>query len=180
MLDQESFAVFSGPYPFDNPPSLPESADDPALGKHATEDGQTDADTDTLGLLSNVDAQEPRRPAPRDSAHRTSSYAPLPAADRMPPCPRLCIPELHDRRYRGCTIVPSICLPDTFRIAQEDTRLLYTDHNRRLRGARPCSTQPFGPWGLVCAQTVDDPEADRHDCHQCSRCREFDRRGESP
>ena len=91
MLDQESFAVFSGPYPFDNPPSLLESADDPALGKHATEDGQTDADMDILGPLSNVDAQEPRRPAPSDSAHRTSSYAP----GYLPDCPGRHTPPLH-------------------------------------------------------------------------------------
>ena len=181
MLDSESFSIFSGPYPFDNPPSLSEPADGPAPGNRAADDGRTDADTDLLGLLSDKgDAHEPRRSAFRDPAHRTSSFAPLPAADRLPPCPRLCIPEPPDRRYRGCTIVPSICLPDTFRIAQEDTRLLYMDHNRRLRCARPCSTQPFCPWGLVCAQNVDDPDADRHDRHQCSRCHEFDRHRESP
>ncbi|CAE7203992.1 unnamed protein product [Symbiodinium natans] len=64
MLDQESFSVFSGPYPFDNPPSLPEPSDGPAPSNRAADDGRTDADTDLLGLRSDKgDAQEPRRPA---------------------------------------------------------------------------------------------------------------------
>ena len=114
MLGQESFAVFSGPYPFDNPPSLPESADDPAPGKHATEDGQADADTDILCLLSNkVDAQEPRRPAPRDSAHRTSSYAPLPqnASLPTPMHPRAARQEV-SRLHCRAQHLPPIYLPD--------------------------------------------------------------------
>ena len=164
MLDTESFSVFSGPYPFDNPPSLPEPADGPAT------------EQPTMAGLTQI--QTCSAYSPKKGTH--TSLAGPPFGTLPTDCLPARIPEPPDRRYRGCTIVPSICLPDTFRIAQEDTRLLYTDHNRRLRCARPCSTQPFCPWGLVCAQNVDDPDADRHDRHQCSRCHEFDRRRESP
>ena len=181
MLDQEAFSVFSGPYPFSNPPSRPEPSDDPAPCQHSAEESLPDGDTDLLGLHSDRgDAQEPRKPAHRDPAHRPFSFGALPSADRLPACPRLCIPEPPDRRYRGCAIVPSVCLPDTFRLAQEDTRLFCMDHSQRLRCARPCSTQPFCPFGLVCAQNTDEPDSDRHDRHQCSRCHEFDRNRESP
>ena len=71
MLDQESFSVFSGPYPFSNPPSHPEPADDPAPGQHAADEGPTDGDTDLLGLNSDKgEAQEPRKPAYREPARR--------------------------------------------------------------------------------------------------------------
>ena len=158
MLDTEAFSVFSGEYPFTNPPSTPEPAHDSAPGKNAADDGTVDNDTDLLGLLTDKgDAHEPRRPAPREPARGPFSFAALPTADRLPACPRLCIPEPPDRRYRGCTIVPSVCLPDTFRLAQEDTRLFYMDHNRRLRCAKPCSTQPFCPWGLYVPRTLMSP-----------------------
>ena len=120
-------------------------------------------------------------PAPRPPPLSASLNKPSPLPQPTPcACPRLCIPEPPDRRYRGCTIVPSVCLPDTFRLAQEDTRLFYMDHSQRLRCARPCSTQPFCPFGLVCAQNTDEPDSDGHDRHQCSRCHEFDRNRESP
>ena len=135
MLDTEAFSVFSGEYPFTNPPSTPEPADDSAPGKNAADDGTVDNDTDLLGLLTDKgDAHEPRRPAPREPARGPFSFAALPTADKLPACPRLCIPEPPDRRYRGCTIVPSICLPDTFRLAQKTPRTAYTCRDPRRTG----------------------------------------------
>ena len=197
MMDNESFTVVSGPYPFDDPPTVPPPAREPTPAQTPAEEPtpaqqaptptasettagpKEEADTDLLGLNSEEgDANRPRGSSFPDPSRTDRSYKPKAQGDRLQPTPRLLIGQPPDRRYRGCTILPSMCLPDTFRLAQHDAQVCYVDHNSRLRCARPCNTPPFCPYGLVCAQQMNSPD-EAHERHQCSRCHEFDKHRES-
>ncbi|CAE7249336.1 unnamed protein product, partial [Symbiodinium natans] len=170
MMDNESFTVVPGPYPFGTPPTVPPPTREPAPAQ-STPDEPAPAQQDG-------DANRPGGSIFPDPGRTDRSCKPRAQADRLQPTPRLLIGQPPDRRYRGCTILPSMCLPDTFRLAQHEAQVCYMDHNNRLRCARPCNTPPFCPYGLVCAQQMPSPD-EVHERHQCSRCHEFDKHRES-
>ena len=87
------------------------------------------------------------------------------------------------RALRGCVIMPSLLLPDSYHIHPECLRAYYTDNNGRLRCMLPCSTTPFCPFQSACGRGIRAGTAeatDDHGGHQCSRCKEFADLGRSP
>ena len=90
-------------------------------------------------------------------------------------------PQAH--ALRGCIMVPSLILPDTYGTHPDFARAYYMDNNGLLRCMLPCSTAPFCPFQSACGRKINSGTAettDDHSGHQCSRCKEFSDEGRSP
>ena len=85
-------------------------------------------------------------------------------------------PRVQAPTSRGCIVLPSLILPETFRLHPEYSRA-YMDQNGILRCLPPCSSQPFRPFHSACGS---GPDQDQHSGHQCCPCKEFTDAGRCP